>query len=126
MIKLARPSFWTCAMMAGEPLSIVRAVVSSSSFFIQYLSFVVLVGGVHLSWFNFRSILICLIGALRRFAEKFRAAPDGHPRVENYRRPQGDSDRLPRDAGSPEDDNRAEIIHHHRADQPSGGATLGI
>jgi len=53
-----------------------------------------------------------------------RDTPDSHNGVENHRRPQGDADRLRPYTGSSEDDHRAQVIQHHRADQSSRSAAL--
>src|SRR6266480_799693 len=61
-----------------------------------------------------------------RTAPQARDTPDSHHRMQNHCRPQSDADRRRPEASGPEDDNRAEVIEHHRADQSPRGAGLRI
>src|SRR6266436_4367192 len=62
----------------------------------------------------------------RWLSQKTRDAPDGHYCVKNHGRPQGDADKSRADAGQSEDESRADVIKHHRADQSSRGAALRV
>src|SRR5438034_5556456 len=61
-----------------------------------------------------------------RTAPQARDTPDSYHRMQNHRRPQSDADRRRSEASGPKDDNRTEVIEHHRADQSPRGAGLRI